>query len=128
LQAYQEIQPEIKALGASMVAISPQKAEYSLSMAQKHELGFEVLSDEGNRVAREYGLVFELDPALQELYKTEFKTDLAEYNADGTYELPLPGTFIVAPDGIISFAFVEVDYTRRMEPADILDHLKKIKK
>lgn len=109
-----------------MVAVSPQKPEYSLSMAQKHELGFEVLSDEGNRVAREYGLVFELDQDLQELYKTKFKTDLAEHNADGTYELPLPGTFIVAQDGIIRFAFVEVDYTRRMEPADILERLKKL--
>ena len=109
-----------------MAAISPQKPEYSLSMAQKHELGFEVLSDEGNRVAREYGLVFELAPALKELYKTKFQTDLAEYNADGTYELPLPGTFIVRPDGIISFAFVEVDYTQRMEPSDILEQLRKI--
>jgi peroxiredoxin len=110
LQAYQASQPDIKALGASMVAISPQKPEYSLSMAQKHELGFEVLSDEGNRVAREYGVVFELEPALQELYKEKFNNNLPEYNDDGTSELPLPGTFIVAPDGFIRFIFEDVDY------------------
>ena len=44
--------PEIKALGASLVAISPQAPKYSLSMAEKHRLGFEVLSDAGNLVAR----------------------------------------------------------------------------
>jgi hypothetical protein len=68
----------------------PQKPEYSLSMAQKHELGFDVLSDEGNRVARVLP-GFRIGPPLQELYKKKFNTDLAEYNADGTYELPLPG-------------------------------------
>ena len=58
--------------------------------------------------------------------KEKFNTDLAEYNADGSYELPLPGTFVIAPDGIIKFVFVEVDYTRRMEPEEILEQLRKL--
>jgi peroxiredoxin len=123
LQAYQNILPEIKGLGASMVAISPQTPEYSLSMAEKHRLGFEVLSDAGNLLARRYGLVFSLAEPLRLLYKEKFGVDLQDYNADKSYDLPMPGTFIVAPDGIIRYAFVDPDYTLRLEPVEIIKSL-----
>jgi peroxiredoxin len=123
LQAYQDILPEIKGLGASMVAISPQTPEYSLSMAEKHRLGFEVLSDAGNLLARRYGLVFSLAEPLRLLYKEKFGVDLQDYNADKSYDLPMPGTFIVAPDGIIRYAFVDPDYTLRLEPVEIIKSL-----
>jgi peroxiredoxin len=126
LQAYQDILPEIKGLGASMVAISPQTPEYSLSMAEKHHLGFEVLSDAGNLVARQYGLVFSLAEPLRVLYKEKFGADLQEYNADKSFDLPMPGTFIVAPSGMIRYAFVDPDYTLRLEPVEILKSLSEI--
>jgi peroxiredoxin len=126
LQAYQAITPEIKALGASMAAVSPQTPEYSLSMAQKHQLGFEVLSDRGNQVARQYGLVFALGPALQDLYKDKFGVDLPEFNADGSYELPLPATFIIDAAGIIRYAFADPDYTVRLEPEEIIRQLRRL--
>jgi len=118
--------PEIKALGASLVAISPQAPKYSLSMAEKHRLGFEVLSDAGNLVARRYGLVFSLAEPLRLLYKETLGIELPTYNADKSYDLPMPGTFIVAPDGMIHYAFVDPDYTLRLEPAEILKSLREI--
>ena len=109
-----------------MAAISPQTPEYSLSMADKHKLGFEVLSDTGNRVARQYGLVFSLGEPLRDIYLKNFGVDLQLYNGDASYELPMPGTFIIAPDGIIRFAFVDPDYTQRLEPAEIIKVLGEI--
>lgn len=126
MQAYQNILPEIKALGASLVAISPQTPERSLSMAEKHDLGFELLSDVGNQVARRYGLVFSLAEPLRELYTEKFSAHLPDYNADKSYDLPMPGTFVVASDGIIRYAFVDPDYTQRLEPAEILKSLREI--
>ena len=126
MQAYQDILPEIEKLGASMVAISPQTPEYSLSMADKHKLGFEVLNDAGNLVARRYGLVFSLAEPLRGLYQEKFGVDLREYNADKSYDLPMPGTFIVATDNIIRYAFVDPDYTLRLEPEEILKSLREI--
>jgi peroxiredoxin len=123
LQAYQAILPEIKALGASMVAISPQTPERSLSIAEKHNLGFEVLSDVGNQVAHQYGLVFSLAEPLRALYSEKFGAHLPDFNADKSYDLPMPGTFIVAPEGTIRYAFVDPDYTLRLEPAEILRSL-----
>ena len=118
--------PEIKALGASLVAISPQTPDHALTLAEKHNLGFELLSDVGNRVARQYGLVFSLPEPLRQLYIKKFGVDLQDYNADEAYELPLPGTFIVAPDGRIRFAFVEADYTLRLEPDEIVNQLRQL--
>jgi peroxiredoxin len=126
LQAYQDILPKIKSSGASMVAISPQTPEYSLSMADKHKLGFEVLNDAGNLVARRYGLVFSLAEPLRWLYIEKLGVDLREYNADKSYDLPMPGTFVVGPDGIIRYAFVDPDYTQRLEPEEILKSLREI--
>jgi len=51
---------------------------------------------------------------------------LPDYNADKSYDLPMPGTFVVAPDGIIHYAFVDPDYTQRMEPEKILESLREI--
>lgn len=124
MQAYQDILPEIKALGASMAAISPQAPEYSLSMAEKHRLGFEVLSDAGSLVARRYGLVFSLAEPLRMLYREKFGIEVQNYNADKSYDLPMPGTFVVGPDGIIRYAFVDPDYTLRLEPGEILQNLR----
>ena len=107
-----------------MVAISPQTPEYSLSMAQKHELGFEVLSDASNAVARQYGLVHSLSGPLRELYIKKFGVDLPEFNGEESYELPLPGTFIVDTSGEIRLAFVHPDYTQRLEPSEIIKSLR----
>lgn len=126
MQAYQGILPEIKALGASMVAISPQTPDRSLSMAEKHNLGFEVLIDASNKVARQYDLVFSLAEPLRELYSEKFGAHLPDYNADKSYDLPMPGTFVVAPDGIIHYAFVDPDYTQRLEPEEILQSLREM--
>ena len=60
LNAYKKRLPEIEELGASLVAISPQTPDNSLSTAEKNELKFQVLSDVGNRTANEFGLVFTL--------------------------------------------------------------------
>jgi peroxiredoxin len=124
LQAYQKILPEIESLGASLVAISPQTPDYSLSTVEKNELRFEVLSDERNQVARSFRLVFSLAEELRSIYQKAGGIDLSIYNGDPSWELPIPGTFIIARDGTIRLAFVEADYTRRLEPVEVLNCLR----
>lgn len=86
-------------------------------------LQFEVLSDVGNTVARQFGLVFTLTERLRPIYKS-LGADLPAYNGDESYELPLPGTFVIAQDGTIRLAFIEVNFARRLEPAEIVKSLK----
>ena len=119
--------PQIAAAGASLVAISPELPDHSLTTAQKNGLGLEVLSDLGNRVARQFGLVFQLPLDLRDVYKNGFGNDLAAKNGDNTYELPIPATFVIARDGTIRLAFVDPDYTQRLEPAEIARTLRQLK-
>jgi peroxiredoxin len=123
LRAYQAILPEIEALGATLLAISPQMPDTSLTTVEKKGLTFPVLSDASNSVARSYGLVFTISEAVRQSY-TQVGLDLAAYNGDRSGELPMPGTFVLAPDGTIRLACVDPDFTHRLEPAAILESLR----
>ena len=126
LKAYKDKLPEIEGLGASLVAISPQTPDNSLSTAEKQGLEFEVLSDEGNKTADEFGLVFTLADELHDLYKS-FGLDIPKFNGDDSWELPLPGTYVVDKDGTVKYAFANADYTKRAEPDDVISVLKELK-
>jgi peroxiredoxin len=113
----------ITALGASLVAISPETPDNSLSTTEKHSLTFEVLSDLGNRVAREFGIVFQLPIELRPIY-AGFGIDIIKANNDDTFELPIPATYIIGTDRKIRKAFVDADYTKRLDPEEIIAVLK----
>ena len=119
LKALHERQAEIAAAGVTLVAISPQTPDYSLSTQQKHDLKFPVLSDQGNKVARQFGLVFTVDASLKPIYQA-FGIDLKAHNGDASFELPVPATYLVARDGSVLEAFVNSDYRSRLEPEIVL--------
>jgi len=122
----QQSLPGIKALAAELVAISPQLPDNSWSTAEKLDLGFVVLSDVGNKVARDFGLVFKLSDKIQEIY-ADFGIDLPAANGDWSFELPIPATYVVAQNGIIQYAFIDADYTNRLDPEIIIAELQKLK-
>jgi peroxiredoxin len=121
----QQSLPEIKALGAELVTISPQMPDNSLTTAEKLALEFEVLSDAGNKVARQFGLVFKLSDTMQEIYRN-FGIDLPAVNGDQSFELPVPATYVVDKNGIITYAFIDADYTKRLDPEIIVEELQKL--
>ncbi len=122
LNAYQKHLQEINELRASFVAISPQTPDKSLSTAEKNELKFQVLSDVGNKVADQFGLVFKLPTELQELYNN-FGISLPKFNGDESWELPMPGTYVISKDGNVQYAFADADYTKRAEPDEVIAKL-----
>jgi len=117
--------PELEALGAKLITVSPQLPDNSLSTAEKLDLTFEVLSDVGNRVARDFGLVFTLPAEMRSIYQ-DFGIDLPAANGDESFELPVPATYVIDRSGIIRLTFVDIDYTKRLDPAEILAALKKL--
>lgn len=100
--------------------ISPQLEKFSKQVAKKHHLTFPVLGDKENKVAAKFGLVFRLPDDLREVY-TRFGIDLERHNGEDSWTLPLPGRFILDRRGIIIAADVDPDYTKRPEPADIVE-------
>jgi len=116
------ILPEIRASGAHLVAISPQTVQQSSFMADQHELKFPLLSDSGNRVARQFGIVYRVPEEQQAIYRRAF-VNLPFANGEDSWELPIPATYIFEPDGRALFASADADYSQRPEPADVLAYL-----
>lgn len=116
---------QIRQLGADLVAISPQVVDKSDQQSRSLDLSFDVLSDVGNKVAREFGLCFSLSDEVRPVYDA-FEFDLPGHNGDENYELPIPATYIIDRQGSIRHAFVDADYTRRMEPSDIIEQLRQL--
>ncbi len=125
LRAYQQALPHLQARGASLVAISPQRPHHSRAMAEKLELTFALLSDMGNQVARQFGLVFTINEAVRGAHK-QVCADLPAFNGDDSWELPMAGTFLVDQSGIVRLAFVHPDFTRRLDPLVVIARLKEL--
>lgn len=122
LAAYQQILPEIKAAGASLVAITPELPDASLSTVEKNELDFTVLSDVNADYARQLGLVFTLPEELKPIYQN-FGIDVEKHNGSGQFDLPLAATFVINQAGDIVSTFVDADYTQRQDPQQIIEVL-----
>ncbi len=122
LEAMNLILPDIEQAGASLVAISPQTVQQSFFMADQHKLRFPLLSDAGNRVARQFGLVYRVPDYQQAVYRRAF-VNLPFANGDESWELPIPATYILDGDGTVLYASADEDYSARAEPQDILDVL-----
>lgn len=119
LRAYERLLPKIKALGSSIIAISPQTPDASRKTALRNSLSFDLLSDKNCQVARDYGIVFEVSDPLKQLY-IELGHPLPDYNGTEDWLLPVPATFIIDRQQHIALAHIEVDYRKRYEPTDAI--------
>jgi peroxiredoxin len=125
MTAYEQSLERLQALGASLIAISPQTQEYCQAISKKLGLTFAVLSDPGNRVSRQFGLVFTIgEPARSAHHKVN--KVLPKYNGDDSWEVPIPATYVVDQSGTIRLAFVDPDFMNRLDPEIVLEHLKEI--
>jgi peroxiredoxin len=123
LRAFQQILPDIKAAGASLVAISPEKPDDTLTTAQKNSLSFEVLSDVGQKVGRAFGLVYQFSDELKSAYGG-FGLDIPAKNGADQWALPISATYVIDRDGMITYAYTDPDYRDRADPLDVLKVLK----
>lgn len=125
LSAWQEKAGEVKTLGATLVAISPEKPEAAKETSGKDKLEFMVVSDVKQEAMKGFKLVF----ALNESTKTKYKgygVDLEKRNASKTWDLPHPGTFVIDKAGVIRYASVDTDYTKRPDPEEAMKALREL--
>jgi peroxiredoxin len=119
MEAMTLILPEIGQAGATLVAISPQTVKQAFFMHDQHKLRFLLLSDGGNKVARQFGLIYRVPPLQESIYRRAF-VNLPFTNGDESWELPIPATYVVDHDGMVVYASANEDYTERPEPTDIV--------
>lgn len=139
VEAMNAVHAQIESLGASLAAISPQTVHQSFLMADQHQLRFPVLSDRENTVARQFGLVYQVPADQQEIYRRAF-INLPSMNGDGSWELPIPATYIIGSGHAreapvqagpskrhpVRYAWVNPDYTERPEPTEIIRSLRQL--
>jgi peroxiredoxin len=116
----------IRSLGADLVAISPELPDHTLTMAEKHAIPIDILSDVTSEVMKKYRLWFAVPAEVKALYLEKFGLNLEKYNGAGRWELPVPATYVLDRDGIVRAGEADPDYTVRMEPADIVAAIRKI--
>jgi peroxiredoxin len=114
--------------GATLIAIAPEKHEYSRKISRTQKLHFEILQDPRNALAAEFGLRYELEPELKALFRDGLNTNLKLYHGDDDWTLPIPARFLVDQDGIIRYAESSADYTTRPDPDDMLEALRGLSK
>jgi peroxiredoxin len=125
LEALQESIAEIKSLGATLLMISPHIEEHNRSLIQDKNLSFELVSDPGNRVAKKFGLVYQVPDDLKQLY-LKFGTNLESFNNDDSWTLPIPARYIVDRNAVIRYAEADPDYTVRPDPQHTIEALKSL--
>jgi peroxiredoxin len=123
LAALTEALPQIEAAGATLLAITPETGGLALTMKQYHNARFEVLCDVDCGVGLAAGVVFQ----IPKLYRARMAADFAERQGNAGFFLPIPATFIVAPDGVVAWRFADVDFTRLAEPADIINAVRSLR-
>ncbi|WP_199271533.1 peroxiredoxin-like family protein [Cellulophaga sp. L1A9] len=126
LRALQARLDDIHTLGATLVAISPEVPDESMSTNEINSLGFSVLTDQDATVASHYGVAWEVPAFLIEHMEVDRKLDLKKINNGNGSILPIPATFVVGTNGLVQWSYVDVDYRTRAEPEEILEALKKL--
>jgi peroxiredoxin len=110
----------IRSLGADLIAISPELPDNTLTMAEKHEIPIDILSDGKSEVIKKYRLWFEVPAEVKVLYLEKFGLNLEKHNGAGRWELPVPATYVLDRGGIVRAGEADPDYTVRMEPSDVV--------
>ena len=119
LETWRDLYGQIRERNALMVAIGPQIQRQSDFMAGQHGLPFPVLSDPGNTVAEQFGLVYTV-PEYHQSYYRSILVNLPFVNGDESWRLPLPATYVIARDGRVVFAEAHADFRVRPEPEEAL--------
>jgi peroxiredoxin len=127
LQAIEAAASQIRSLGASLVAISPQTPASSSKSQRDNALSFPILSDHGGEIAAAFGLRWRVEEELKAVM-TAFKVDLAVFNSEPSWTLPMPARYVIAPDGVIAYSEVNPDYTRRPDPSELLPILQRLRR
>ncbi|WP_430425237.1 peroxiredoxin-like family protein [Maribacter litoralis] len=126
LRALQAKLKEIESLGATLVAISPEVPDASMTKNEISNMDFTVLSDQDAKVASQYGVAWEVPEFLLDHMRIDRELDLKEINNGNGSVLPIPATFIIGTNGLVQWNYVNVDYRTRSEPDEIIDALKSI--
>lgn len=116
----------IRSLGADLIAVSPESPDNTMTMAEKHAIPIDILSDATSEALKKYRLWYAVPAEVKTLYLEKFGLNLEKYNGEGRWELPVPATYVLDSEGVVRAGEADPDYTVRMEPADVVAAIRTI--
>ncbi len=122
LKALQERLKQITDRKATLVAISPQKPDFSRELKDSHQLGFDLLTDKGNTLAKQLGISFGLQDYVVPAY-AGLGIALSDYNENNANELPVPAVFVIDTDRTIVYKFADANYMNRVNVQELMEQL-----
>jgi peroxiredoxin len=126
LSALESARSEIESRGATLVAVSQQTAANNRKSQQANKLGFPVLVDKGGALAEKFGIRWNVPDDLKAVHQ-QVGADLEAFNGEDSWTLPMPARYVIGQNGVILYAEVNPDYTRRPEPSHLFPVLDAIK-
>lgn len=115
---------EFSSKGATVLALTPELPDYSAETAEENGVPFPILTDVDLQIAEKYGLVFDLG-IIADLFEDYAKLS-ERHGEDSKSKLPLTATYIIDSDGIVRYTFIDPNYRKRAEPADLVSELEKL--
>lgn len=125
LRAWQDHASAMSSLNATLLAISPQTPDNSMTTAEINALAYPVLSDSSLLAAEGFNISFTLPPELVDFYGA-VGVDVPVFNGNGQWVLPVPSTFVIDEDGTIRLAHVDEDFGRHPEPRQVLAFIERM--
>ncbi|MGB6973734.1 MAG: peroxiredoxin-like family protein [Terracidiphilus sp.] len=119
LEAWRDLYARLREHDSLLVAIGPQTPRQSDFMIGQHGLPFPVLTDPGNAVAEQFGLVYTV-PDYHRDYYLSILVNIPFVNGEPSWRLPLPATYVIGRDGRVAFAEAHADFRVRPEPEEAL--------
>jgi len=123
----QNLAPQLAALGATLVGVSPQIPERLRDIKDRHVLSFRIATDRDNALARRFGVLYEYDEPSRRA-SLESGSPIGEVTGTGTFELPMPTVVVIDGRGVVRFADVSPDWLVRTEPSVIIDAVRDIQR
>lgn len=125
LDALREAMPEIEAVGGTLAAVTPETGGRALEAKLRHGASYRILADVDHGLAAACGVAFRVPEPYRRLLMAA-GLNLTERQGNGAWLLPMPAAFVLRPSGKIAWAFVDPDFTRRAEPAEMIAVLHRI--
>lgn len=120
LNELKNIEPQLKAMGYQLIAISPELPDSLKAMQQSRTLNYQLMSDFRLEVAKAFGLAFRVDPSYAKMAAIKVNAKMQKYQGETLFTLPVPAVYIFDTKGMVQFQYVNPNYAVRLHPELLL--------